>query len=98
MGALYLYYLVQDPEQIKTAQIRFRQFLFPALCDFLENTLLVFGLLQVFPSVSSMTRALVVPLTAWIGKYLVRQRLSWNQIYAMTLAIGGVFLGALVQL
>lgn len=70
----------------------------PALCDFFENTLLVFGLTQIFPSVTSMTRALVVPLTAVIGKYLILQKLSWNQIFAMSMAVGGVFLGALVQL
>lgn len=45
-----------------------------------------------------MTRALVVPLTAWIGKYFIEQTLSWNQVYSMAVAIGGVFLGALVQL
>ena len=78
VGALYIYYMINDPIQIKTAQIRFRVFLLPALCDFLENTLLVFGLAQIFPSVASMTRALVVPLTAWIAKYLVTSRLSWN--------------------
>ena len=40
----------------------------------------------------------MVPLTAWIGRYLVESRLSWNQILAMTVSIGGVFLGAVVQL
>lgn len=45
VGALYIYYMVRDPIQIKSAQIRFRYFLLPALCDFLENTLLVFGLM-----------------------------------------------------
>ena len=78
VGALYIYYLIKDPVQIKTAQVRFRYFLLPALCDFLENTLLVFGLMQVFPSVTSMTRALTVPLTAWIGRYLIVQKFSWN--------------------
>ena len=58
----------------------------------------MFGLAQIFPSVASMTRALVVPLTAWIAKYLVYSRLSWNQVSAMSIAVGGVFLGALVQL
>lgn len=45
-----------------------------------------------------MTRGLVVPLTAVIGKYLILSKLSWNQIGAMSVAVGGVCLGALVNL
>jgi len=95
IAALYIYYMIKDPNEIKTAQIRFRYFLLPAICDFGENTLLVFGLTAIFPSVTTMTRALVVPITAIISKYLILTVLSWNQIGAMAIAVGGVFLAAL---
>ena len=98
IAVLYVYYMLNNEKEIVTAQIRFRYFLLPAVCDFAENTLLVFGLTAIFPSVTTMSRALVVPTTAVISKYLILTRLSWNQIGAMTVAIGGVFLAALSQL
>ena len=98
IAVLYVYYMLTNAKEIVTAQIRFKYFFLPAVCDFAENTLLVFGLTAIFPSVTTMSRALVVPITAIISKYLILTRLSWNQVGAMTVAIGGVFLAALSQL
>ena len=59
---------------------------------------MVFGLTQIFPSVTSMTRALIVPLTVVIGRYLVRHTLSWDMLNGMIIAILGVVLACCVQL
>ena len=68
IAVLYVYYMLTNAKEIVTAQIRFKYFFLPAVCDFAENTLLVFGLTAIFPSVTTMSRALVVPITAIISK------------------------------
>ena len=70
----------------------------PALCDFLDSVLMVFGMTQIFTSVTSLTRALVVPITVVIARFLVHHKLSWNMVYGMAVAIIGVVLAASVQL
>ena len=44
VACLYIYYRINDPEQIKSTQLGFKHFLLPSLCSFLQNTLLIFGL------------------------------------------------------
>ena len=44
VGLMYIYHCVKNPEQLHNQNIKFQSFLLPAACDFIETTILVFGL------------------------------------------------------
>ena len=51
--------------EVRQSEIKFRQFIYPALCEFIESMLFIFGLAQLAPSMSMVTKALALPISAF---------------------------------
>ena len=74
----YLFYLRYDPEKLTPSdRVSVFTLSLPALCDFFENMCLIFGITQIFPSLVSMSRALVLPITALFSRFLIRKLFNW---------------------
>ena len=74
----YLFFLRYDPEKLKPSdRVSVFTLSLPALCDFFENMCLIFGITQIFPSLVSMSRALVLPITAMLSRFLIRKLFNW---------------------
>ena len=69
----------------------------PAFLDFIENGALIFGMTQIFPSLVSISRALVLPITALLSKFFIRKFFSWSMLFGLTLLLGGMTLASYVQ-
>ena len=66
------------PEKLEAGdKVSYLTLALPALCDFTENMCLIFGITQIFPSLVSMSRALVLPITALLSKILIKKYFSW---------------------
>lgn len=95
---LACYYKRHSPEKLKAAETTsYFTLALPAFCDFTENMLLIFGITQIFPSLVSMSRALVLPITALLSKFLIGKVFSWKMIAALFILLGGMTLATLVQ-
>ena len=78
----------------QSTEIGFINFLYPAMCDFLENIVLVFGLTYVFPSLVTISRSFSIPITALLCKLLIRKAFSASMISAIaTISIGFIITG-----
>ena len=73
------------------------QLMLPAFLDFIENGALIFGMTQIFPSLVSISRALVLPITALLSKFFIRKFFSWSMLFGLTLLLGGMTLASYVQ-
>lgn len=69
----------------------------PALCDFMENMCLIFGITQIFPSLVSMSRALVLPITVLLSRILIRKLFNWKMVTALLVLLSGMTLATFVQ-
>ena len=67
------------------------------MCDFFENMALIFGITQIFPSLVTMSRALVLPITALLSRILIRKLFNWKMLAALFLMLGGMTLSTFVQ-
>ena len=88
---LYLAFVMQN--RMRSSEIRFTQFIYPALCDFVENLLFIFGLAKSLSSMSMMTKAIALPITAIFCRWSVlriRKTFNWYQIAALM----GILIGA----
>jgi len=82
----YLYMGLIMRHWIQATEIRFRQFMYPALCDFMEQLLFIFGLSMSLPSMSIMTKALALPISAGFSRWSIlrlNKTFSWKQIIAL---------------
>ena len=94
---LYLFYLRYDPSQLKPSeQVSFFVLALPAICDFFENMCLIFGITQIFPSIVTMSRALVLPITALMSRFLIKKLFNWKMIVALVVLISGMALAGFV--
>lgn len=89
---------VMRSEKKRHTQHYWTTFMLPALCDFCDIILLNFGLTQISPSVATLLRTLMSPVSALLAYVLLNARFSWSQISAMTLIINGIILGCIVQM
>ena len=97
VGLLGLYYRRASPELLASSQkVSLFTLAIPAACDFFENMALIFGTTQIFPSVVSMSRALVLPITAVLSRCLIRKLFSWQMILALALLLSGMSLATFV--
>ena len=79
----YLYMGLVMRHWIQATEIRFRQFMYPALCDFTEQLLFIFGLSMALPSMSIMTKALALPISAGFSRWAIlrlNKTYNWYQI------------------
>ena len=75
----YLWMAFMVRASVQWSEIRFMQFLYPALCDFTENLLFVFGLSAVLPSLAMMSKAIAVPISALFTRWsILRLRKTFN--------------------
>ena len=75
---MWLYYIKKEPVQLEhSGQISVYTLALPALCDFFENMCMIFGMTQIFPSLVTMSRALVLPITAVLSRWLIRKYFNW---------------------
>ena len=82
----YLYKAFLMRAEVKSSEINFSQFAYPAVCDFTENLLFIFGLTKVLPSLSMMTKAIALPISALICSLsLLKIRKSFNAMQIWTL-------------
>lgn len=72
------------------------KFAVPALCDWFENMTMIFAVTQIFPSVVTLSRALVLPITAILSKWLIRTVFTWQMIAALILTLGGMTLASYI--
>ena len=91
VGVMYVYHCIANPEQLHNQNIRFVGFLLPAACDFVETTILIFGVSQVLDSMDDMYKVTVIMLTVIITNYVFQ---AWTQIVSLSAALGGVILAA----
>ena len=62
------------------------QFIYPALCDFTQNILFIFGLSMMLPSMSIATKALAWPISAFFCKWsLLKIRKNFDMKWTMAL-------------
>ena len=52
---------------------------------------------QIFPSLVSMSRALVVPITALLSKLIIRKFFNWKMLLALAFLFSGMTLATFVQ-
>ncbi len=98
VGILYFYYRRYEPSKLKTSdQVSVFAMAVPALCDFFENVLLIFGTTQIFPSLVAMSRALVLPITAILSKFLIKKLFTCKMITALLVLTSGLTLATFVQ-
>ena len=77
--------MIKD-DSYQRSEIRFVQFIYPALCDFTQNLLFIFGLGMVLPSMSIATKAVALPISAFFCKWsLLKIRKSFNMKQIMAL-------------
>jgi hypothetical protein len=81
----------------QSTEIRFINFLYPAVCDFFENIVLVFGLTYVFPSLVTISRSFSIPVTALLCKILIRKAFNVSMISAIALISIGFIVTGLAQ-
>ena len=94
----YLFYLRYDREKLRPSErVSIFTLSLPALCDFFENMCLIFGITQIFPSLVSMSRALVLPITAMLSRFLIRKLFNWKMITALVILLSGMTLATFVQ-
>ena len=90
----YYIYISLILKQSLAREIRFNQFLIPALCDFVENLLLIFSVGKMLPSMSMMIGALALPISALFSRWSVlRIRKIWTM--KQVLALAGILVGVL---
>jgi drug/metabolite transporter (DMT)-like permease len=58
---------------------------------------MIMGLTQIYPSISIMTRSLVLPTTAILSKFMIKKVFNTKQILALILLPIGVILSSMVQ-
>ena len=97
VAVIYIYYTLKAPNMIPSTNLSMITMLWPALCDFLENLLLIFALTQIYPSLSVMSRAFILPLTAILSKIVLKKVFSIKQIVAIICVAMGVVLACVVQ-
>ena len=92
------YYKRYYPEKVKPSDtVSFFTLSLPAFCDFFENMCLIFGITQIFPSLVTMSRALVLPITAVLSRILIRKLFNWKMIAALCVLLAGMTLATFVQ-
>lgn len=97
-AGMCLFFWRYDPVQLKSSdKVSFFVLSLPALCDFSENMCLIFGITQIFPSLVTMSRALVLPITAIFSRCLIRKLFNINMIAALLLLLAGMTLATFVQ-
>ena len=72
---------------MRQSEIRFVNFLIPALCEFIESMLFIFGLAQLLPSMSMVTKALALPISAIFCRLsflYINKTFNWRQIVSLT--------------
>ena len=85
------------PEKLEAGdKVSYLTLALPALCDFTENMCLIFGITQIFPSLVSMSRALVLPITAFLSKFLIKKYFSWQMLLAIAVLLSGMLLATFV--
>ena len=95
---LYFFYLRYDPLKLQASEyVSFFMLSLPAMCDFFENMCLIFGITQIFPSLVSMSRALVLPITVILSRFLIRKLFNWKMITALLILLSGMTLATFVQ-
>lgn len=73
----YLYKAFVMQHNVKQSEVRFFQFFYPAICDFTENLLFIYGLGNILPSLTIVPKALAVPISIGFSRWSVL-RLSKN--------------------
>ena len=86
----YLAQLIFKFQNWQSTEIRFRNFFYPAALDFCDNIALVIGLSLVFPSFCTMSKALVVPMTAFLCKLFINKAYSQQQVNSIVIIVIGV--------
>lgn len=75
----YLYLAIILQYSTQWSEVRFCQFIYPALCDFIEMLLFVFGLSKMAGDEGMVTKSLALPLSAMFCKWsLLKIRKSFN--------------------
>ena len=88
---LYLAFVLRSTQQ--DSEIQFRQFIYPALCDFTGNLLFIFGLSNTMANNSMMTKAVALPIAAIFCKWSlikIRKTFDSKQIVALLGILIGV--------
>ena len=87
---LYLAFVLRSTQQ--DSEIQFRQFIYPALCDFTGNLLFIFGLSNTMANNSMMTKAVALPIAAIFCKWsLIKIRKTFNS--KQIVALLGILIG-----
>ena len=95
---LWIFFMKYAPEKLEAGdKVSYLTLSLPALCDFTENMCLIFGITQIFPSLVSMSRALVLPITALLSKILIKKYFSWQMLLAIAVLLSGMTLATFVQ-
>lgn len=80
---------------VKNSEIRFVQFLYPALCDFLSNIFFILGMGQLLPTLSIMTKTAALPLTVLFTRWsLVKINKTYDT--KQTVSIAAIFISAVL--
>ena len=82
----YIYKTIIWSDQVQKSEIRYVQFIYPALCDFTQNLLFIFGISMMLPQMSIATKALALPISAFFCRWsLLKIRKSFNMKQSMAL-------------
>jgi hypothetical protein len=82
-------------ENVQPSEIRFDQFVYPAMCDFTQNLFFIFGIGQMLPDIGMMTKAITLPIVVFFCKWsLLRIRKEYN--LKQIIGIVGILVGILV--
>ena len=73
VAVIYIYMGLQTPESLPKTKLSILQLILPAICDFGENLLLILGIQEIYPSLSVLSRALVLPMAVLLSKYMLRK-------------------------
>ena len=94
LGYYFAKNYVFDVEHVQS-EIRFVQFCYPAICDFMGNLLFIYGLSAMLPSISMVSKAITLPLTAYFCTLaIVRINKTFNnkQIIALIAILASVLM------
>ena len=97
VSCLYFWHRCNSPKELKHSKLGIWRLAMPALCDYFENLCLIFAMTQIFPSLVSMSRALVVPITALLSKLIIRKFFNWKMLLALAFLFSGMTLATFVQ-